>query len=49
MVAACVAEFGRVDFAVNNVGIASPAILTTERDVENFDKVHMVNLKGVSQ
>lgn len=48
MIADCVKEHGRIDFACNNAGIAMSNVTTTETDVETFDRVHNVNFKGVS-
>jgi NAD(P)-dependent dehydrogenase (short-subunit alcohol dehydrogenase family) len=47
MVDECVKRFGRLDFACNNAGVAMSNLLTTETDVNTFDKLHKVNNKGV--
>lgn len=48
LVAATVAEFGRLDFAHNNAGISTPVQkLTAEEDEETYDRIAAVNLKGV--
>lgn len=48
MVAACISEYGGLDYAVNNAGIeGTPFVPTTEYDEEVWDKVMDINLKGV--
>jgi len=39
--------FGRVDFAFNNAGWEGPMVPTHEADVEAFDKLMGINLRGV--
>jgi NAD(P)-dependent dehydrogenase (short-subunit alcohol dehydrogenase family) len=48
MVDKCGEEFGRIDFACNNAGIAMSNVRSVDITVETFEKVHDVNLKGVS-
>ncbi|KIY72549.1 NAD(P)-binding protein [Cylindrobasidium torrendii FP15055 ss-10] len=40
-------RFGRLDYAVNNAGIAEPARLTADVPIEVYDKVIAVNQRGV--
>ncbi len=48
MIEACISEYGRVDFAINNAGIeGTPFIPTAEYNEEVWDKVIDINLKGV--
>lgn len=47
MVESCVKSFGRIDFAMNNAGIAQGGKKTTETSVEMFDRLASVNEKGV--
>ncbi|MGA9798192.1 MAG: glucose 1-dehydrogenase [Terriglobales bacterium] len=47
MVARAVAEFGRLDMAFNNAGIAGPSGPFLEETFEQFDRVNAVNLRGV--
>jgi len=47
IVAEIVAAFGRLDVACNNAGIAGPAALTGEYEIEGWDKVIALNLSGV--
>jgi len=47
MVESCVKDFGRIDFACNNAGIAMQDNVTTEVSTETLDRVINVNLKGV--
>ena len=49
MIQECVQNFGRLDFALNNAGIALGGIKTADMSLEMFDKVCNVNEKGVSQ
>ena len=41
------AEFGRLDMAFNNAGIAGPSGPFLEETAEQFDQVNAVNLRGV--
>ena len=48
MVNACVAQFGRLDFAFNNAGIEGTSYVpTADYDEAVWDRVMAVNLKGV--
>lgn len=47
MVAACVASFGRLDFCMNNAGVARGGIKTADMNVEVFDTNCLVNERGV--
>ena len=47
MVAKCVARFGRLDFGINNAGIALGGIKTADISLDMFDKSCAVNEKGV--
>lgn len=47
LVAAAVAQYGRLDVACNNAGIGGPAQLTGEYDIEGWNKVISINLNGV--
>lgn len=47
MVAATVAAFGRLDYAVNNAAINVPPAPITQMPEEAWDRVMAVNLKGV--
>jgi NAD(P)-dependent dehydrogenase (short-subunit alcohol dehydrogenase family) len=47
VVATAVREFGRLDYAVNNAGIAGPAGLTAEYPLEGWQQVIDINLSGV--
>lgn len=47
MVAQTVAQFGRLDYAFNNAGIAGQGGALHEMSMENFDGVIAVNLRGV--
>jgi A-factor type gamma-butyrolactone 1'-reductase (1S-forming) len=47
MVAATLAQFGRLDGAFNNAGIDGPLTPTADYPEEAFDEVIAVNLKGV--
>jgi NAD(P)-dependent dehydrogenase (short-subunit alcohol dehydrogenase family) len=48
LVAGCVEAYGRLDCAVNNAGIVSPArVRTHELPEDAWDKVIAINLKGV--
>src|ERR1700683_4776412 len=46
MVARAVAEFGRLDMAFSNAGIAGPSGPFLEETFEQFDQVNAVNLRG---
>jgi len=47
MVDRAVSEFGRLDMAFNNAGIAGPSGPFLEETAEQFDQVNAVNLRGV--
>ena len=48
MVSACVTEYGRLDYAVNNAGIiGTPEIRAEEYEEAVWDEVVDINLKGV--
>jgi NAD(P)-dependent dehydrogenase (short-subunit alcohol dehydrogenase family) len=47
MVATAVERWGRLDRAVNNAGIAQPAMRIDEMSEEQFDRLIAVNAKGV--
>jgi NAD(P)-dependent dehydrogenase (short-subunit alcohol dehydrogenase family) len=48
LIAACVTNYGGLDFAVNNAGIeGTPFTLAAEYEEEIWDKVIDINLKGV--
>src|SRR5205085_1872835 len=47
MVERTVAEFGRLDMAFNNAGIAGPSGDLADEDIEAFDQVAAINLRGV--
>lgn len=48
MIAACVTEYGGLDFAINNAGIeGTPLVQTADYDEEVWDRVIDINLKGV--
>ena len=49
MVKACVSTFGRLDFSINNAGIALAGVRTTDTTSAMYDKMVDVNEKGVSQ
>ncbi|MET0693888.1 MAG: glucose 1-dehydrogenase [Propionibacteriaceae bacterium] len=42
-----VAEFGRLDMAFNNAGIAGPSGDLADEDIAEFDQVTAINLRGV--
>lgn len=46
MVAEAVARFGALDLFVNNAGVIGPRLPITELPVEEFDRVHSVNIRG---
>ncbi len=47
MVAAATDTYGRLDALVNNAGIEGPVRPLTETDVDHFDRVLAVNVRGV--
>jgi len=48
MVAACISEYGGLDYAVNNAGIeGTPLIQTADYEEDAWDRVIDINLKGV--
>jgi NAD(P)-dependent dehydrogenase (short-subunit alcohol dehydrogenase family) len=47
LIAGCVAEFGRLDYAHNNAGIGAPPAALHESDRAAFERVLAVNLVGV--
>ena len=47
MVTKCVSRFGRLDFGINNAGIALGGIKTADISLAMFDKSCAVNEKGV--
>ena len=47
MVESCVKSFDRIDFAMNNAGIAQGGLRTTDTPVEMYDRLSKVNEKGV--
>jgi NAD(P)-dependent dehydrogenase (short-subunit alcohol dehydrogenase family) len=49
MVSVCVENFGRLDFCMNNAGIARGGVKTGDMSVEMFDANCLVNEKGVSE
>lgn len=49
MVKTCVSTFGRLDFSINNAGIALAGVRTTDTTSVMYDKMVDVNEKGVSQ
>lgn len=42
-VAACVAAFGRIDFACNNAGVGTTSVRTADTTTEMYDKICRVN------
>jgi NAD(P)-dependent dehydrogenase (short-subunit alcohol dehydrogenase family) len=46
-VAAAVAEFGRLDVAINNAGVEGALGPVVEQSVENFEHVFAINVRGV--
>ncbi|GAA1106808.1 SDR family oxidoreductase [Nocardioides dubius] len=48
MVARAVAEFGRLDAAVNNAALMPDRLPIVDLDVEAFDRIVAVNLRGVA-
>ena len=49
MVNSCVKSFGRIDFAMNNAGVAQGGLRTHETSVEMYDRLSRINEKGVRQ
>lgn len=48
MVAACIREYGQIDFAINNAGIEGTVMIpTADYEEEAWDRVIDINLKGV--
>ncbi len=47
MVERTVAEFGRLDVAFNNAGIAGPSGDLADEDIAAFDQVAAINLRGI--
>src|SRR6266487_6236035 len=47
MVSQTVSTFGRLDAALNNAGIQSPAVELADVPGEEFDRVNGINLRGV--
>ena len=47
LVAAAIKEFGGLDVAVNNAGIAGPQVPIGEYPIDGWDKVIAINLSGV--
>lgn len=47
MVETTVAEFGRLDMAFNNAGIMVPPADAADEDIEVFERVQAVNLRGI--
>src|SRR4029453_13029380 len=47
MVEQTVSSFSRLDAAVNNAGVQSPAVETADASGEEFDRVNAINLRGV--
>ena len=46
MVAEAASRFGGLDLFVNNAGVIGPRVPITELPVEEFDRVHAVNIRG---
>ena len=46
-VARALEAFGRIDFFANNAGIEGRSALIEELTVEDFDRVHAINVRGV--
>ncbi|HKS55379.1 MAG TPA: glucose 1-dehydrogenase [Steroidobacteraceae bacterium] len=46
-IAAALAEFGRLDIAVNNAGVEGALGPVTEQTVENFEHVFAINVRGL--
>ena len=46
-VARAIDDFGRLDILVNNAAIVIPRVPIEERTVEEWDRVHAVNVRGV--
>ena len=49
MVQSCVKNFGRIDCAMNNAGVAKGGSRTTETSLEIYDWMVSINEKGVSR
>lgn len=49
MVKACVDTYGRLDFAINNAGVAKGNVRTSDATVETLDWMYSINEKGVRQ
>ncbi|KAK5311250.1 hypothetical protein LTR93_011786 [Exophiala xenobiotica] len=49
IVSTCVKNFGRLDFCMNNAGIARGGVKTGDMSVEMFDANCLVNEKGASE
>ena len=47
MIDCAVTSFGRVDCLVNNAGSPSPMVSITDVDMDDFDRVMAVNVRGV--
>ena len=47
MIETTLGAFGRLDAAFNNAGVQSPARETADVNVEEFDRVNAINLRGV--
>jgi len=47
MIEQTVSTFGRLDAAINNAGVQSPAVETADASGEEFDRVIAINLRGV--
>jgi NAD(P)-dependent dehydrogenase (short-subunit alcohol dehydrogenase family) len=47
MVETTVAEFGRLDMAFNNAGIMVPPADAADEDIEVFERVQAINLRGI--
>lgn len=41
-----VAKFERIDYAVNNAAIGSPFVTTGDAQLEDFERVQNINIKG---
>jgi NAD(P)-dependent dehydrogenase (short-subunit alcohol dehydrogenase family) len=47
MIEKTVGAFGRLDAAFNNAGVQSPALETADVEIQEFDRVNAINLRGV--